>query len=163
MSIIDGRGSYAVLNMNSNAILKLMGNNTVLTLVSDGRESRVSAAMEITLATDSPIKIYARTPKISSSGNICFTDLYPAGLSEQRKHIFSQNLNITGHISFDIFLSDSYKFISNFEVEGSYNMDPQVFRYDELSSLPTAAFWSLVLLPVFLGITLIIIRRNRWQ
>ncbi|MHA1665541.1 MAG: hypothetical protein ACTSVW_06880, partial [Candidatus Njordarchaeales archaeon] len=57
------------------------------------------------------------------------------------------------------YLSDTYTWASALDVDGIIKRDPPIIVYDELSSLPQAFFWSIILLPVFIIFALIYLKR----
>jgi hypothetical protein len=56
-----------------------------------------------------------------------------------------------------IYMSDAYTWISKIDASGSFERNPPIIAYDEASSLPQAAFWIFILLPLFL----LIFRREK--
>jgi hypothetical protein len=162
VSISQGQGLYAVLTLNETTQLTPAGNDTLLTLTANDEQFELSNLTDISLVPENPLEIYAYTPSIKSSGNASLTDLTIAGTLNGRQ-ISGQNLEITGVLTFDTYLSDTYTLVENIKVEGSFNTSPPTITYDEWSVLPTAAFWSLILLPIFIGAFIVFhgIRRVR--
>jgi hypothetical protein len=51
-------------------------------------------------------------------------------------------------------LSDSYAMLKDVELSGLFKRDPPLVSFDEFSTIPTAVFWFMILLPIFIRVTL---------
>jgi hypothetical protein len=155
VSISQGKGFYAVLTLNETTQLTPAGNDTLLTLWANDEEFELSNLTEISLVLKNSLEIYAYTPSVKSSGNASLTDVTVSG-SLNGRQISGQDLKISGVLTFGTYLSDSYTLAENIKVDGSLNTNPPIITYDEWSVLPSAALWSLILLPIFIGTTIIL-------
>ena len=98
------------------------------------------------------INLVARQPKISVQGKTIFTELYSTGELFQKTQAYGQDLTVMGTTKFTIYLSDTYSWASSLDASGIVERSPPLLRYNELSSLPYAIFWVLILFPVFLAL-----------
>jgi len=48
-----------------------------------------------------------------------------------------------------------------FKISGRFERTPPLLQYDKLTSLPQAAFWSIILAPIFTAILLIVHRERK--
>jgi hypothetical protein len=149
ISISQGNGLYADLTLNETTQLTPASNDTLLTLSANNEEFEVSNLTDISLVPEKPLEIYAYTPSINSSGNASLTDVTIPG-SLKGRQISGQDLKITGILTFDTYLSDSYTLAENLNIDGSFNTSPPIAAYDEWSVPPITALWSLILLPIFI-------------
>jgi len=155
MNISEGGGFYATLTISGSAELRPSGDGIVLTLKSGGQEFKISNSTSVLLYTVKPFKVYARTPYVNVSGNAFFKELRTTGLLNLRTQTYGQDLNVTGCASFGIFLFDGYAYVDSFNIDGHFERYPPLIIYSEWSALPSATFWVLILLPVYLGVVLI--------
>jgi hypothetical protein len=150
VSISEGKGLYTALTLNDTTQLTQAGNDTVLSVTANDEEFKLDNATNVLLDLEEPLEIYARTPSIDSSGNASLTQTTIPG-SLNGRQIFGQGLEITGTLTFDTYLSDSYTLAENIRIDGSFITSPSLITYDEWAVLPTIAFWALILFPIFIG------------
>jgi len=61
---------------------------------------------------------------------------------------YGQNLKVAGLTQFSVMLSDSHGALTNVKLGASFECDPPIVMFDELSVFPTVIFWTLLLLPI---------------
>jgi len=86
-------------------------------------------------------------PKVNAS-EVNFIEFYPQSNLQWQTRTYGQNLRVAGGTTFSVILSDSYSIIDNIKLGESYQRDPPIVMFDELATIPTAIFWTLLLLPV---------------
>ena len=104
--------------------------------------------------------LYIRQPTVNVQGMVTFKELYSSAAILQMTRTLGQDLRVNGTVKIIPYLSDTYTWASLQEASGSFERSPPIQAYDELSSLPQAAFWSLLLAPIFLIIVSIVKRKN---
>ncbi|MHA1834276.1 MAG: hypothetical protein ACTSV7_09810, partial [Candidatus Baldrarchaeia archaeon] len=161
-TISDGQGFYAVLKLNSNFSVRPSLGLFDLKITTEDGELYINQVKHFSIVPYSSFQLLARTPKVSAS-RVTFIEFYPSGSLQWRTRTYGQNLHVTGLTSFQILLSDSYTILKNVELGQSFTRDPPIVMLDELSTLPTAIFWTLLLLPIFLGAVLINASKQSFQ
>ena len=73
----------------------------------------------------------------------------------QRSRAFGQDLEVEGNMKTVIYLSDTYTWAEELEATGAFTRTPPLIAYNELTSLPQALFWSIILAPIFLAIIIL--------
>ena len=53
--------------------------------------------------------------------------------------------------------------LGNVKLGESFERDPPIVMFDEFSTIPTAIFWILLLLPIFIGVILIFTSKQQPQ
>jgi len=152
--IEDGRDFYAVLKLNSTFTVKPSTGLLGVKAVNENGEIEINNVKELSITPKSPVSLLARTPEISAN-QVTFTEFYPSSSLQWSTRTYGQNLKVAGLTSFQIMLSDSYSILRNVRLGQSFTRDPPITMFDELSTVPTAIFWTLLLLPILLGTVLI--------
>ncbi|MGB9615510.1 MAG: hypothetical protein ACPL3B_08415, partial [Fervidobacterium sp.] len=150
-TIENGQGFYAVLRLNSTFTVKPSAKYIHLDIIAEGSELKMENVESFSVINNSPTYILARTPEISAS-EATFIEFYPSGSLQWSTRTYGQNLHVKGLTSFQIVLSDSYTALKNVRLGSFYTRDPPIVMFDELSTLPTAVFWALLLLPIFIAL-----------
>jgi len=148
-TISDGQGFYAVLRFNSTFSVKPSLGLLALKITTENGELHITQAEQISIVPYSSVQLLARTPKVSAS-RVTFVEFYPLGSLQWSTRTYGQNLHVIGLTSIQILLSDSYT-ILNVELGESFTRDPPIVMFDELSTLPTTMFWTLLLIPIALA------------
>jgi len=104
--------------------------------------------------------LYMRQPTVNVQGVVVFKELYSSAAILQVTRTQGQDLRVNGSIKIIPYLSDIYTWASLQEASGSFERSPPIQAYDELSSLPQAAFWGLSIVPIFLIMVFIIKERE---
>ncbi|MEM3579895.1 MAG: hypothetical protein QXQ64_01360 [Candidatus Bathyarchaeia archaeon] len=150
----NGQGFYAALRLNSTfAVKPSIGMLNVL-VAKENEEIQITNVEKLSITPHSSVNLLARTPEISAS-QATFTEFYPLGSLQWSTNTYGQNLKVTGPTTFQIMLSDSYTILKNVKLGQFFTRDPPSIMFDELSTIPIAIFWVLLLLPILLGIVLI--------
>ena len=89
------------------------------------------------------------------SFEVSFIEIYSQGALHWRTRTYGQNLKVTGLTEFSTMLSDSYSALDNVKLGASFQRDPPIVMFDELATLPTTIFWTLLLLPIFVSISFV--------
>ncbi|MHA1722234.1 MAG: hypothetical protein ACTSXW_04055, partial [Candidatus Baldrarchaeia archaeon] len=149
-TISNGQGFYATLKLNSTFLVKPSIGLLDLEITTGDEAIHVIQARQFSIVPYSSIQLLARTPKVSAH-RVTFIEFYPLGSLKWKTRTYGQNLHVTGLTSFQILLSDSYTILKNVQLGDYFTRDPPIVMFDERSTLPTAMFWTLLLLPIFLG------------
>jgi len=162
LTLSQGRGFYSNLKFKdcititfdsrfASAILETEDNNIIL----------LQSIKAIVIETPDQINLYVREPFITAQGSAYFKELYSSGAIYHKIMCCGQDLKINGVITLKTYLSDIYSWASSFDASGTFERDPPILAYNELSSLPQAAYWSLPLVPMFIIVVFLIEKRDR--
>jgi hypothetical protein len=160
LSLTEGNGFYSTLESRAKVLIK-PENNSISVSASSVNENvtRYSSVKMITLESATPITLYARQPTIQIQGMITFQELYSSGETYEKTRTQGEDLTINGSSSLTLYLSDVYSWTSSLVISGSFERVPALIPFDELSSLPQAAYWSVLLAPMFM-IAVFIVERQ---
>jgi len=161
LTLSDGKGFYSNLKFKGNVTMAFDGDLTSAALTTkDGKNLKLDYVKAIKVYSDM-IRLYAREPSITLQGAAYFKELYSSGATLSRTRAYGQDLKVIGAVALKIYLSDTYSWASSLDVAGEFERIPPLIQYDELTSLPQAAFWSIILAPIFTAILLIVHRERR--
>jgi hypothetical protein len=157
LTLSDGKGFYSTLTFEGKVVIRYEDNNASIILsTANGDITKISDIDRITIGSDDgSVMLYARQPSIRVQGMASFKELYSSGAIYQRTQTLGQDLSINGTVKLNIYLSDVYTWASSLDASGSFQRSPPLLQYDELTSLPQALFWSLILTPIFLALAFI--------
>jgi hypothetical protein len=161
ITISNGQGFYATLTL-SNFTIQSEGIPIDIEVGTEESKYSISRVERISITPHDSIQLLARTPKVRAS-QATFIEFYTLGLLQERTRTYGQNLNVNATTSFQIMLSDSYTMLENVEISGSFERQPPPVMLDELSTIPKAMFWILLLLPIFIGVILISTLKRQTQ
>jgi hypothetical protein len=152
LTLSNGSGFYSSLSFGDNITIRPNNNSTFVLISTKDGTTTISEndVKEVSINGDSLITLLARQPTVNVQGLTMFKELYSNGELYQETQSEGQDLTITGSSKMTIYLSDTYTWASSLNVSGSMNRTPPIIGYDELSSVPEAISWSLVLIPIFL-------------
>ncbi len=153
-TIENGQGFYAVLRLNSTFAVKPSAEYIRLDIIAEGSELKIENVESFSVINNGPTYLLARTPEVSAS-EATFIEFYPSSSLQWSTRTYGQNLHVKGLTSLQVALSDSYTALKNVRLGSFCTRDPPIVMFDELSTIPTALFYSLLLLPIFLGVILI--------
>jgi len=162
LTISDGQGFYATLKINNAFAMEPCEDLLDLEIATEEAKHYITQAEEISITPNGSIQLLARTPKVIAS-EVTFIEFYTFGSLNSRTRTYGQNLNVNGTTSFQIILSDSYTMVKNVELSRSFEREPPIVMFDELSTIPTAIFWTLLLLPIFIAAIFIFTSRQQPQ
>lgn len=149
--IQNGNGFYTDFQINSTFSVKPLEDSMNLKITADGEDFNLRTVSLVLITPSNTIQLLTRTPTVSTS-EVTFVEFYPQGFLQWWTRTYGQNLKVTGLTEFSLILSDSYSAIDDVKLSISFQRDPPIVTLDVLSTLPTAIFWSLLLLPVFMSI-----------
>jgi hypothetical protein len=157
LTLSDGKGFYSTLTFEGKVVIRYEDNNASIILsTANGDITKISDIDRITIGSDDgSVMLYARQPSIRVQGMASFKERYSSGAIYQRTQTLGQDLSINGTVKLNIYLSDVYTWASLLDASGSFQRSPPLLQYDELTSLPQALFWSLILTPIFLALAFI--------
>jgi hypothetical protein len=153
-TIQNGDGLYTDVKLNSTFLIKSPTNSLHLNIKSGNETFTLDNANSISIILDSNVHLQVRTPTVTSF-EVNFVEIYLNNYPQLTTLISGQNLNVTGYTQFSIMISDYYQAVGNLTLGSSLQSSSQATQYDFLSTLPTAVFWALLLLPVFMSIFII--------
>jgi len=162
LTISDEQGFYATLKLNSAFIIEPCEGAFNLEIVTEEAKHYITHVEQISIVPYVAIQLLARTPKVSAN-ETTFIELYAGGSLYLQTQTYGQNLNVNGKTSFQITLSDSYTMLGNVKLGKFFEREPPIVMFDELSTIPVALFYSLLLLPIFLLAILIFTVRYHSQ
>lgn len=156
LSLKDGEGFYSKLELSNVTSITADGSYMSVSASSlDGGSSKFDFVEAINLESASEILLYARQPTIQAQGVTVFQALYASGETFQKTLNQGQDLRINGNTIVVSYLSDKYTWSSVLDFTGSFERNPPVLGYDELSSIPQTIFWALLIVPAYLVILFI--------
>ena len=156
----NGKGLYSVFQLNSAFSIRPDVGTINLEITTNNGVSNINNISSLFVAPDNPVAVQAKIPTVSAL-SVQFTKFYLQSYKQFTNPISGQDLNVTGFTEFSISISDSYKAISNLTLGSSFQGSSQTIQFNFLSTLPTALFWSLILLPVFIGVFVLLKFKNR--
>jgi hypothetical protein len=162
LTISDGQGFYATLKLNNTFAIEPCEGMLNLEIATEEAKHYITHVEQISIAPYGTIQLLARTPKVSAP-EVTFIEFYTLGSLNWQTRTYGQNLNVNGTTSFEIILSDSYTMLGNVKLGESFERDPPIVMFDEFSTIPTAIFWILLLLPIFSGVILIFTSKQQPQ
>jgi len=160
LTISDGQGFYATLKLNTTFTIEPCEGTLNLEIATEEAKHYITHVEQISITPYGAIHLLARTPKVSAN-EVTFIEFYTLGSLKWQTRTYGQNLNVKGATSFQIILSDSYTMLENVKLGKSFERNPPIVMFDEFSTLPTAVFWALLLLPIFIGTVLILTIERR--
>jgi hypothetical protein len=162
LTLSEGGGFYLKLKFKDDAIITFEDSPASIVLITkDGNTIRFDDVKSIIIGNSDQIELYTREPTITVQGSAFFKELYSSGTIYQTTRAQGQDLKINGTIALKVYLSDIYSWTSSFDASGRFERTPPPLLYDELTSLPQAVFWSIILAPIFLTMLFIINRDKR--
>lgn len=161
-TIENGQGFYAILKLNSTIIVKPSKGLIEIKATTEKDKIQITGIEKLSMTPKGSVNMLARTPEMSTN-QVTFIEFYPSISLQWTTRTYGQNLRVTGLTSFQIMLSDSYTILKSVKLGHSFARDPPITMFDELSTIPTAIFWTLSLLPVFLGAALIYTSKRTQQ
>jgi len=151
LTLSDGKGFYSTLNFEGKVVVMPEGDFTLMIESAvNGNVTQSGNVKMIAIEDCNPIVLYVRQPTIEVQGEASFRELYSSRAIYQRLKTLGQDLRITGTVKLTMYLSDVYCWASSLDASGSFERSPPILTYDELSSVPKAVFWGLLLAPIFL-------------
>ena len=162
LTLSEGRGFYSKLKFKGNVTIIFDGcsASVVLLTTKDEKTLQINNVKMIAIENSDQIGLYVREPTIIVQGSAFFEKLYSSGAIYQKTRTQGQNLRIDGNLALKIYLSDVYSWAGSFDASGRFRRIPPLLAYNELTSLPQAALWSIILSLIFLTLTLIIYREK---
>jgi hypothetical protein len=153
--ITDGNGFYAKVNFNSTFSINPSANTLNLTITTEGQTFNLNNIDMLSMIPSSGgQQIQVRTPTVSAN-EVNFTELYLQNYKQLTMQIYGQNLNVDGFTTFSVVISDTYQAIGDLTLGPSLQISSQTPSFNVLSTLPTALFWFILLMPVFVAAYLI--------
>jgi hypothetical protein len=161
LKLSEGRGFYSNLKFKDNVTMTFDGGLTSVVLTTkDGETLKLDNVKAITVYSDK-ISLYAFEPVVTLRGEAYFRELYSSGATLSKTRAYGQDLKVDGAVTLEMYLSDAYSWASFLEISGRFERVPPPLPYDELTSLPQAAFWSIILAPIFTVMLLIMHREKK--
>lgn len=160
--IKDGEGFYAVLKINSTFAVKPSVGSLNLKITTKNEEINLSYVNQFSITPSDSVRLLARTPTLNAS-QVTFVEFYPFGSLQWSTRTYGQNLKVTRLTEFSVMLSDSYSALTDVKLGASFQRDPPIVMFDELSTFSTAIFWTLLLLPIFVGMIFVFRIREAHQ
>lgn len=151
--INGGNGLYTPLKINSTFNLVADEDIDVRIKTTDGLID-ISGVTKLSITPEKDYVCLARTPTINTSC-VDFIEFYPQNELGWQINSYGQNLNVVGSTQFSIILADKLMTLTNVAMGETIQYDPPIVMYDELSTLPVALFWSIILAPIFVGMILL--------
>ncbi|MCJ7631553.1 hypothetical protein MUP77_04030 [Candidatus Bathyarchaeota archaeon] len=146
-----GDGFYAVFQISSAFTVRPSEGSINLKITANNKEFIINNVSLFSITPSNTIELLTRIPKISAS-EVNFIGFYSQGSLQLQTKTYGQNLKVVGFTEFLITLSDSYSTLENVKLGASFQRDPPIIMFDEFATLPTAIFWTLLLLPILVGI-----------
>jgi hypothetical protein len=151
LTISNGQGFYATLKLNSALIIKPYEGMFTVKIATKEAKRSITHVEQISIVPYGTIQLLARAPKVIAN-EATFIEFYTLGSLNWRTRTYGQNLNVNGKVCFQIILSDSYTLVKNVELSGSFEREPPIVMFNELSTISIAIFWTLQFLPIFMAL-----------
>ena len=150
LTISNGLGFYSQLQVQGNVSIEVIGDKPILMLTTeDDQMFNVTAtSITITIKDDNFINFILRQPQISGEGINSFKELYTTGSVYQQTRCNGKDLSNEGKVRFRIYVSDTYTWVSSFEIQGMYKRIPPLLIFDETSTISSAIFSIIILIPL---------------
>ena len=160
LTLSNGDGFYCTLKFGGKITIVPEGEFT--SMIASTADGNVTQFVNIKMITmdNNLTTLYMRQPTVNVQGVVVFKELYSSAAILQVTRTQGQDLRVNGSIRIIPYLSDIYTWASLQEASGSFERIPPIQAYDELSSLPQAAFWGLSIVPIFLIMVFIIKERE---
>lgn len=146
----DGNGLYTEFQFNSTFSIRPSSGSIDLKITANNETLDIGSVNSLSVTPVNSFQLQVRLPTVSAL-ETAFIEFYLQNYKQSTLQINGQNLEVVGLTRFSIMISDSYKAISNLTLGSTLQVSPETTQYNPLSNLPTALFWFLILLPVFLG------------
>ena len=141
IKIGKGRGFYSSLIAN-NSEIAIRGEylRLVIKLV-NGSKVEINGGSEAKLLIHGQLQVYVREPRIQNDGESTFREAYAIHSYQPKLRALGQNLSIKGNVEFNLPLSDTYSFLTQFTWGGSVERQPPLLHWDELGSVIESIPW----------------------
>jgi hypothetical protein len=143
-----GTGFYTTAQFKSNLSIEPLNAPMNLVMTTVNGSYKLENVDSLTITPNEELNLLLRTPTVTALG-VNFTELYLQNYSHLTTKVYGQDLTVKGATSFNIIIADNYQAIGNLSLGHSLYVSGSISSYNVLSTLPTALFWSLVLLPIF--------------
>jgi hypothetical protein len=161
LTLSGGKGFYSNLKFKDNVTMKFDSDSASAVLTTkDGKTLKLDHVKMFTIKS-SNISLYAFEPVVTLQGTAYFKELYLSDTLRWKMRVYGQDLKVNGTVTLKMYLSDTYSWASSFEVSGKFERVPPLLLYDELTSLPQATFWSIILAPIFIAMLLTTSREKK--
>ena len=160
LTIDRGRGFYAALKLNDTFVIESHEDIFGLEVVVNNTKHYITHVNQVLIVPYESIQLLARTPNISAN-KTTFIEFYTFGSLNWRTRTFGQNLNVDGRTNFQVILSDNYTALDEVRLGKYFKREPPIVMFNELSTIPIATFWALLLLPIFAGLFFIFMSRQQ--
>ncbi len=148
-SIQNGNGFYTEILVNLTFSIKPSTVPFSLKISSDNGTFTLFDVNMLSCESSENTLLQVRTPTVSAS-DVTFEEFYLNNYPQSPVQFNGQNLNVTSHTKFSIMISDNYQAISNLTLGEFSESNLQSSQYDMFSTLPTALFCLLLLVPVII-------------
>jgi hypothetical protein len=156
----NGEGLFLKLKINSQ--FTLTSTNKIKIQINLENGSHIyQTADELTITPLNELYIFMKTPTVQADDAI-FEEAYLYGDLGWRTGAYGQNLLVYDGASFKIAMADTFMLLRNPMISDNWTLTPSLVVYNELSTLPIAVFWSVLLFPIltFLVITIRIKKKD---
>jgi hypothetical protein len=163
LTISNGLGFYSKLQVQGNVLIKVVGDNPTLMLVTkDDHMFNVTAtsSINISIKDNNIINLILREPQIFGEGVNSFKEVYTTGSVYQQTRCNGKDLSGEGKVSLRINISDTYTWASEFGVQGTFKRTPPPLIFDETSTILPAIFSMAILLPLLVILIIIAKLKN---
>jgi hypothetical protein len=154
-----GNGLYSVFQLNSPFTIEPDIGAIKVEITADNGTFDLYNVSSVSVTPNCTLTLQTKVPTVSALG-VTFLEFYLQNYRQFKNPVSGQNLNVTGLTEFSISISDNYKAISNLTLGSSFQGASQAIQFNFLSTLPAALFWSLMLLPVFIGVFILLTLRK---
>ncbi|GEM_PF-5896493 len=148
ISIAKGMGLYGNASL-ANSLDIFFKNNATIAVVSDNnKSSNFDNVSNIFIQNNKPIQVYLWQPKININGNATFKQfLGTFGLGNT---VYArQDINVSGNISWTLFMSDAYTYVRDISVSGPAQQISHKYQYNEVGSvIPSFSKFRFESLPI---------------
>jgi hypothetical protein len=134
VTLSEGKGFYIKLTL-LNPVIHFYGENSSILLVSGNNESSQILISNGTILFDGQLTLFARMPTFQVDGRAEFKEMNSLFSLQNTLRSLGHDLNIQGKIQFELPVSDSYLFASNFVWSGSFERVPPVLLWNEFNSV----------------------------
>jgi hypothetical protein len=144
MDIDKGMGFYSSITFYNSSIHIEGVNLTVELLYENGSRKYLEGEREIMMTIPNSVNILVRTPLVEMRGKVFFKEAYGLQSVFNMLKASGQDVNVTGHVEFELLLSDEYNIARKVTIEGVVNRNPPLLQWNELESVKNSILWFIV-------------------
>jgi len=154
MDINKGMGFYSSITFYNSSITMEGVNLAVELLYENGSRKYLEGEREIMMTIPNSVNILVRAPLVELTGEAFFKETYGLQSVFDMLKASGQDVNATGHLEFELLLSDEYNIARKVTIEGVVNRNPPLLQWNELESVKNSILWFIIAALIVLPLSL---------